>query len=287
MNDTKVFFCGLSKKAEYSLIKKNIDFIIDYSNLSKFDIYLIVIDSDSEKIIKDYLMDTVKKNINITVVSQDELEDKIPSRIQRITHCRNLCLDIIYQNNEEFNIVYIPCDFDIDLFTNTTSAFMDSLIRKCTEFGESKAIFPVSQPRYYDILALRAKRWVNYNSQLINSRIKKYLRIGSFFTNYFFVFRHQWKIDKIKNKNIELISAFGGIGIYSLHQVNQKIYYEYSDKFTEFISEHVLFNSYFKHKELNTSWIVNAPNEHINFHKLTPLKKFTYLIKTIKNDVYK
>ena len=49
MNDTKVFFCGLSKKAEYSLIKKNIDFIIDYSNISKFDIYLIVIDSDSEK----------------------------------------------------------------------------------------------------------------------------------------------------------------------------------------------------------------------------------------------
>ena len=72
MNDTKVFFCGLSKKAEYSLIKKNIDFIIEYSNISKFDIYLIVIDSDSEKIIKDYLMDTVKKNINITVVSQDE-----------------------------------------------------------------------------------------------------------------------------------------------------------------------------------------------------------------------
>ena len=48
MNDTKVFFVDYQKKQVFPNKEKH-DFIIEYSNISKFDIYLIVIDSDSKK----------------------------------------------------------------------------------------------------------------------------------------------------------------------------------------------------------------------------------------------
>ena len=285
MKDTKVFFCGLSKKSDDILIK-NIDFIINFSQESNYDINLIVVDSNSNRKIKDYLRNAANKNIKITIVDQDNLEEKISSRIQRISYCRNLCLEVIYSDIENVKIIYIPCDLDLDLFEYTNTKFLDNLIKKCEEHNKSAALFPVSYPMYYDILALRAKKWVNYNSQLINSQLKKYLKFGSFFTNYFFVFRHQWKIEKIKSKDIEIISAFGGIAIYSLGKLNKKVYYQYSDKHTEFVSEHVSFNNYFEYKNLDTSWIVNAPMEHIHFHKLTFYKKIVYLFKTIKYDIY-
>ena len=285
MKEISVFFCGLSKESGNTLIN-NINFITNYSDKSDYDINLIVVDSNSEKKIKEYLKNTSNNNPKVTVIHQDKLENQIPSRIQRIAYCRNLCLDFVYKDIKSKDIVYIPCDLDVELFNNSDTSFMDYLINKSQDYKDSAAIFPVSNPRYYDILALRAKGWVTYNSQLINSRFKKYIRFGSFFTNYFFVFRHQWKIEKIESKDIEILSAFGGIGVYSLGKVNKKIFYHFSDKHTEFISEHVAFNKYFKYKEIDTTWIVNAPDEHVHFHKLTILKKIIYLFKTIKYDIY-
>ena len=53
-----------------------------------------------------------------------------------------------------------------------------------------------------------------YNSQFWVKRLKKYLKIGSFFYNYFLIFRHQIDL-KFKIK-YNIISAFGGMGIYNL-----------------------------------------------------------------------
>ena len=107
-------------------------------------------------------------------------------------------------------------------------------------------------PKYYDILALRSQNWVNFNSQLVNSKFKKIKRVGSFFWNYLFVFRYQWTVEKIRKRKVKINSAFGGIAIYNISALNEKVFYDYSKSNTEFISEHLSFNHCFSEKWIPT-----------------------------------
>ncbi len=284
MVNVKVFFCGLSKNSDEILIK-NIEFLESYIVQSKFDSNLIIVDTDSNKEIKEFLSNKSKNNQKITSINKDNLDASIPSRIKRIAYCRNLCLKIIYENKDQINKIYIPCDLDIDLFSHIDFEFLDDLISQSVKNKNPFALFPVSAPKYYDILALRSKNWVNFNSQLVNSKFKKIIKIGSFFWNYLFVFRYQWTVEKIRERNIKVKSAFGGMAIYNISTLKEKVFYESSESNTEFISEHLHFNNYFIEKKMDTDWIVEAPQEHIYFHTLSRSEKINYFFKTLKYDI--
>lgn len=284
MENVKVFFCGLSKNSDEILIK-NLEFLENYIIHSKFDSNLIIVDSDSNKEIKELLSNKSKNNQKITSINKDNLDVTIPSRIKRIAYCRNLCLKIVYESNDELNKIYIPCDLDVDLFSCINFEFLDNLISQSVKHENSFALFPVSIPKYYDILALRSQNWVNFNSQLVNSKFKKIIKIGSFFWNYLFVFRYQWTVEKISKRKVKIISAFGGIAIYNISALNEMVFYDYSKSNTEFISEHLSFNYYFSEKKMDTNWIVKAPQEHIYFHTLNRSEKINYFFKTLKYDI--
>ena len=68
---------------------------------------------------------------------------------------------------------------------------------------------------------------------LLIHKIKKVIFFGSFFLNYFLIFRKQLTVKKIKSKNFNVISAFGGAGMYKL--INNKLFQiEYiTDKSTQ------------------------------------------------------
>lgn len=284
MENVKVFFCGLSKNSNEILIN-NIEYLENYISYSKFDSNLIIVDTDSNKKIKDFLSIKSKNSKNIDLINRDNLDIEIPSRIERITYCRNLCLKYVYEHKETVNKIYVPCDLDIDLFLHTEFQYLDNLILQSIKKEKSFALFPVSVPKYYDILALRAKKWVNFNSQLVNSRFKKILKLGSFFWNYLFVFRYQWTVEKIRKRNIKVKSAFGGIAIYNISTLEKNVFYKYSKSNTEFISEHIGFNNYFIEKKIDTNWIIEAPQEHIYFHTLSRSEKINYFFRTLKNDL--
>ena len=284
MENVKVFFCGLSKNSDEILIK-NLEFLENYIIHGKFDSNLIIVDSDSNNEIKELLSNKSKNNEKITSINEDNLDVTIPSRIKRIAYCRNLCLKIVYENNDKLNKIYIPCDLDVDLFSQINFEFLDDLISQSVKHENSFALFPVSIPKYYDILALRSKNWVNFNSQLVNSKFKKIIKIGSFFWNYLFVFRYQWTVEKIRKRKVKINSAFGGIAIYNISALNEKVFYDYSKSNTEFISEHLSFNHYFSEKKMDTNWIVKAPQEHIYFHTLSRSDKINYFFKTLKYDI--
>ena len=285
MNDTHIIFCGLSKN-NISTLKKNINFFLGFNKFIKNKkIKVLIVDSDSTDGTKEYLNELSAKIGLLEVIHKDNIYN-IPSRVERIKMCRNICLDYINRNIASQKIIYIPCDLDIFLFSKTSYQQLENLITYTMKKKNNTGIFPVSNPHYYDIFALRAPGWLNINSQLIVSRLKKFFKIGSFFWNYLFIFRYQLTPAKIQKKNFTIISAFGGIGIYDISDLDlNKVRYEINKKSRDWYSEHIYFNSYFKNLEIKADWIIDAPSEHVVFKSLSLGGKIIYFLKSIKHDL--
>ena len=58
-----------------------------------------------------------------------------------------------------------------------------------------------------------------------------------------------------------------------------------NNKFKEWFSEHLYFNQNFENLEIETSWVIDAPKEHVMFKSLKLNKKFMYFLKTFKEDI--
>jgi hypothetical protein len=285
VSDIEIIFCGLSKN-NIKPLKENISFLIGLNNFIEGNkLRILIVDSDSTDGTKEYLEELSKNLKFLDVLHKDNME-LIPSRIERIKICRNICLDYIDSNITSKKIIYIPCDMDISLFSEITYEKLNNLIKYVIQNKNNTGIFPVSIPFYYDIFALRAKGWLNINSQLVVSKLKRVFKIGSFFWNYLFIFRYQLSPIKIRKKNINITSAFGGIGIYDVTGLNLKtLRYDVNERNTEWFSEHLYFNSHFKNLEILPDWIIKAPSEHILFKSLSTKDKIIYFLKSIKYDL--
>tara|TARA_B100000131_G_scaffold178711_1_gene172328 strand:- start:1495 stop:2382 length:888 start_codon:yes stop_codon:yes gene_type:complete len=282
MNNTTIVFCGLSKN-NFKTLERNIEFIQSLKvNINDKKFHTIIVDSSSNDGSKEYL---ARLEHDIITIHKDDIDEVSKSRIERIAICRNLGLDYIKSNFENRNLIYIPCDMDLDLFSKTTvqefNSYVDLVLSKISD----GAIFPISVPNYYDIFALRAKGWVNFNSQLIVNFFKKYIRVGSFFWNYFFIFRYQWPPSKVRRKNYSITSAFGGIGIYNISNKDlSKCRYEISIKDKDLYSEHLFFNAHFNNLKIKHDWLIEAPIQHIEYKSYGFLDKIKYILRTIKYD---
>ena len=117
MENVEIFFCGLSKN-NYGTLKKNIDYILQFRDKSKFsNVNLLIVDSNSEDGSKELLNKTFNKKDFFNVVHKDDI-NMIDSRVERIKICRNLCLQFIEQNSKKNFVIYIPFDTDFFPFSN-------------------------------------------------------------------------------------------------------------------------------------------------------------------------
>ena len=284
MKETEIYFCGLSKN-NLDPLTQNIAYILNFKKKSKYKkINVLIVDSNSVDGSKEYLDKNSQEFEFFNVIHKDDLSF-VDSRIERIKICRNLGLKFIENNRKNNSLVYIPLDTDFYLFSKTSPEKIDELIDYVLKMENNSGIFPVSEPYYYDIFALRAGGWLNMNSQLIVTNLKKYIRVGSFIFNYLFIFRYQLTPKQIELKKFTLISAFGGIGIYNISNfdLNTKSY-DISEKSKEMHSEHLFFNKHFNHLEIRTDWVIDAPKEHILFKSYTLKDKIIYIVKTFKED---
>ena len=278
MNNLNIYFVGLSKNCLLTL-KKNIDFI---NLLIKEGVgvgKIIIVDSDSDDGTKEYCKSL--KNENILFIEEDNVKNNFHNRIEILSHCRNIGLQNIEKTND---VLYIPIDLDIDLFSLIKPKSFIDLVKNFQNNKDIDALFPYSEPYYYDIFALRKQGWVDNNAVLQAHKLKQKFKIGSFFFNYFFVFKKQINKNKFSEDLIRVESAFGGIGLYKINK-NKNYLYETKDIDTEFYSEHLSFNNNFKNLFIDKNWAVPAPEEHINFHLLRKLSKVVYIVKTFKYDI--
>ena len=282
MENLNITICGLSKNC-FDSLKHNIESIIEI-NQKNINLNFIIIDSDSDDGSKKYL-DEIKAKYNfVKVFHEDNLESYLPTRIHRIAHCRNVALKYAKNiNNQDF--IYVPMDLDIRQFQLTSPEEFINIISNFKQNQDCYGLFPISIPYYYDIFALRAKGWVNINSQLIVNRIKNIFPIGSFIWNYIFLFRYQWSPERIQNKNFEILSAFGGCGLYKIGQKNKHlISYDISKSNPEFVSEHIFFNENFNNLDVSNNWKIPAPIEHLSYKRLKAKDKINYILKTFYSD---
>lgn len=280
-NNLRVYFCGISKNC-INNVEKNLTFLNTFNTTSDFDSKIIIVDSDSVDGTKEVLRDFSIKNSDIHFINYDFNNGTNKNRIEKIANSRNECLKRIDNFNKE--TVYIPLDLDIDLFAYLDQEDLENLITKTISFKKNIAIFPFSTPYYYDIFALRASNWVNFNAQFWVSRFKKYLRFGSFVFNYMYIFRHQISKESFKLRKIQIKSAFGGMGIYYFKSFPKNLVYEISDTYPNDISEHIFFNKNFKDLEIDPNWNLPAPPEHLEFKLLNKKEKVKYIFKSLFYD---
>jgi len=287
VKNINVIFCGLTKNCE-TTIKPNLINLLMLKDLLDFvNFEIIVVDSSTDNT-KDIIREFSEKNSFITLVNEDNLEKQIQNRIERLTHCRNICLDIINQKIIIDEFIYAPLDLDLNLFEVTKVSEFKNIIEDFIDSKEIDATFPISTPYYYDIYALRSKYWHSNFRQFIIEYGKKFIPLSSFLINYLLIFRKQWSLTKIKHKNPKPTSAFGGAGLYKLDKDKIKsVRYSFSKKYPELISEHVYFNRHFNNLTLNTNWIISAPEEHTFFHFLNKSAKISYFFRSLKYDFFK
>lgn len=277
----KLVFSGPVKNCEKNL-RQNLEYILnltEYSNEISIKIYVIEGDSidSTKKILNDFC-----KYQNMEIFHEDGLMSKIPNRVERIAHCRNFLLEKISASKIDFDI-YIPLDLDVDLFKFIKP---NELISKLESFKINEsvdAIFPYSRPYYYDLAALRAENWINEDVWIKFNRLSKKIKIGKIFLRIFLIFNNQKKPPK-KNQLIPVESAFGGIGIYKFRKINFKsINYGTTPK--DLSADHIVFNTGFKNKFIDTNWYVLAPHEHIEFKTLSLINKLKYIYKELSIEL--
>lgn len=264
-------------------------------SLSSFEsIQIFLVESDS----KDETVRVLKKiqssNRNFTYISNGNLSAKLPNRIERIAFCRNLYVNFIRDNYKKYLWSYVAvADLDGMNF-KITKRGVDSCFKINTKWD---GLMANQTYGYYDIYALRAKNWVEYDCFLELSKVKKETippKVSKYkLMNFLILFNHYDKIRKkiifdkmlILKKNLGLIkvdSAFGGFAIYKAD-----IFFDSDYQLTDsFSSEHVSFHTskanLQKYFYINTEMVNNRLNEY-NLNKfflirfLREFKKFLAL----------
>ncbi len=277
-----IVFAGLARNCQDS-IKKNINFIDKFRNqYPNINIYLYILESDSNDGTKEYLSRIKTKHSRIYNV--DNLDSRFDFRTERIAFCRNYLLKKINKEIDFNDFIYVPLDLDIELFKYIDSKKLFNLMNMLKN-NQADAIFPFSYPYYYDIHALRSKGWNTKNPWHSVNSINKYLFIGKFFTRYYFIYRKQKKYNQ-HLKEIEVNSAFGGMGIYTVNKEKfRELKYSIDLKYGNTSCEHIVFNNSFKKKIIYPSWKIPSPGEHIEFKLLNFSQKVKYIIKSLISDI--
>ena len=140
-------------------------------SLSSFEtIHVFLVESDSNDDTVRVLKKIQSSNQNFTYISKGQLSAKLPNRVERIAFCRNIYVDFIRDNYKKHLWSHVAvADLDGMNF-KITKRGIDSCFKSNEKWDGLMANQPLG---YYDIYALRAKKWVEYDCFLELSKVKK------------------------------------------------------------------------------------------------------------------
>ena len=229
MLNKKVVFCIPVRNESSNL--KSLFKTLDKLNLKFEDYFIIFVESDSS----DNSSDLIKKYLERRkgVLINKNLQG-IENRVMRLAISRNEYLNFI-KNDQSLKTYDLMIVLDCGGVNGSLTA--KKIKNAILENENSIGIFPTQKFLYYDIWTLRIDNIINYDcfeelfkSYKKNSKIRKifFNLIGKFlFINFI-----------IKTKKINVISAYGGMGIYKLNKVIDFTYDSNNGK----NCEHVEFN---------------------------------------------
>jgi glycosyltransferase involved in cell wall biosynthesis len=279
-----LYFAGLARDCK-DVVEKNVNNVLkicDSEIVRNCDV--LIAENGSKDNTREILQRLTEENNNIKLFLLDGIDEQFPDREQRIAYLRNHLFNKVQDKSNQQNShpeLYIPIDFDSEI---AQSIDITQFIKECQRVaqGETDAVFPVSEPYYYDIYALRAKDWVEEDCW---SQVRKFRkRKGSFIAKIDNVYSKQKSIEKLKDEDrISVQSAFGGVGIYNVNKLGDTSYKQ-DGEYPRNICEHTIFNNSVKSKQISTDFVIRAPREHIKY-KMSNLAKVEIFIKSCLSDV--
>ena len=157
-----------------------------------------------------YYQNIALKNKIAHYFFEDYDTEKYP-RTVRLARGRNICLNTAKIIKPDY---YIVLDFD-DVISNLN---VNNITNSLKIDFEWDALFANQNGNYYDLWALRTyDDWMRYDCW----EAVKLLGEKEAVHNHFQVIS--------KDKNIPVISAFGGLGIYKFDSINDSFYYGYKN----------------------------------------------------------
>jgi len=205
--------------------------LFEYSNII---FYENASDDNSFKILQNYC----NKNKHCVLIHEEYNTSEYP-RTVRLARARNICLNFA---KAATNDIYIALDFD-DVIKELTPDNIALCFDKNIEWG---ALFANQKGEYYDLWALRTyDDWMKYDCW----EAADIIGVKNAFD------KHQRTIPA--NSIIQVISAFGGTGIYKLPKTKGCYYYGWKNN--RECCEHVHF-----HKQMNKQSNLYIIGELIN-----------------------
>jgi len=287
----RVLVVGLARNLEKTLEKTIHQIVSTFNPLFAIDFY--VVESDSGKAMHNVLEEIAKGIPNFHYKSLGNLCDIIPDRVERIRFCRNVYVAYIRENMENKNWDFVVV------------ADLDGINRKLKtknlipllDISDKWEVLTCNQSApYYDIYALRARGWVEFDCISESRARTKSLEDELTQIHRQATIKRRIIYRKIRNIRKELIydkmvripptgrpiivdSAFGGIAFYRA-QIFMKHDYSRSSK-TEFECEHVTLHRKIREQHgtilILPSFINGGWNEH-SLNKI-PLVRFARRVK--------
>ena len=247
MNNQKRFLIsGLTRDSEKYIESEIKHLNALFCEFGQVSFYLI--ESDSKDTTLSTLESIANELANVSFTAMGKLESRIPTRTERLRLCRNEYVKWIRANSEKFDYVVIV-DFDGMNNQLTKKGIKSSLDRNF--FWD--ACFPNQLLGYYDLYALRCKKWVEQDflpplrKQLEEIRLRKshsrLRKICAFFQED--AIRRQAIYRNMRllppwGSLIEVDSAFGALAIYKPECFMIADYGKINSDYSE--CEHVVFH---------------------------------------------
>ncbi|NBO71222.1 MAG: hypothetical protein EBU66_14490 [Bacteroidetes bacterium] len=219
-SDIRVGVVGVGRNIEKTIEKEYLRIERLLQDLDFVAMYIV--ESDSKDKSGQVLESIRSKYPKFKYTRLGNLSEKYDQRIDRIRHCRNRYIEEI-RNEKRLKNTDLIIIIDLDNINNSLKA--SSLTKTINEAKyDWSALFPNQLFNYYDLIALRCNRWlicdfnnlVNraysiYKSDLNAVRFGKSFRYELLRQKYF---RRKCIRIPQSHKPLQVISAFGGMGIY-------------------------------------------------------------------------
>jgi hypothetical protein len=166
--DRKLLLVGVISNVSKT-IEKELRIVL--KSLSSFDdITIFLVESDSNDETVQILKNIQSTTQNFSFVSKGKLSKILPNRIERIAFCRNVYVDFIRNNYKKYLWGHVAvADLDGMNFKINKKG-----IDSCFKVNKKWDGLMANQPYgYYDIYALRASGWVEYDCFLELSKVRK------------------------------------------------------------------------------------------------------------------
>ena len=247
-----------------------------FGQIGNVSFYLV--ESDSQDATLEVLKKLSDQKSNFLYKSMGFLLPEIPSRIERITLCRNEYVAFIRQSlfmgTEDYVVVV---DFD----NRHTLLNAESIRIALSREVEWSALFANQKGKYYDLLALRHPIWCPNN---IYDELNWYREnTPSLPAKKYAIFNKMLCIPPYADL-ISVDSAFGGLGIYKA-ELFQKHDYQPMESDSKSECEHVVLNRkigkeggclYIDPQLTNFSWIQHSLESYKVWRFIFQLKKFLH-----------